>query len=374
MEKLKGFWSYVHDDDKAEKGRIAQLAHDLVEQYSLITGENIDLFLDKDNIKWGDKWKEKIDRDLTSTIFFMPIITPRYLLSTECVREMQYFLSKATSIGVRELVLALLYVDIPQLNDEKNQDALINTIRGFQYEDWREIRFSNTNSEQYRIAVYRLAKRLVEINSKIEQNNDGHSEILETALPEKNEDDDAGLIDKLAEMEKTMPEWNSTLLELTKEIENVGTIAREETEYMSSKENGTNFLERLDMIRKLANRLSVPAEKIWQLSNKNMAQVNAVEIGLCSLFENASEQIKTNPQEKENVESFLTSFRGLISAGKDSFNGIDSMISSLGPVEKLSREIRPVIRKIKEGLTRFYQTKDSFNEWEKILKKYEESE
>lgn len=46
MTGTGGFWSYVHTDDLAEKGRIKQLAEDVKQQYALITGENIDIFLD----------------------------------------------------------------------------------------------------------------------------------------------------------------------------------------------------------------------------------------------------------------------------------------------------------------------------------------
>ena len=32
MSELEGFWSYVHNDDDAEGGRITQLAHDVSSQ------------------------------------------------------------------------------------------------------------------------------------------------------------------------------------------------------------------------------------------------------------------------------------------------------------------------------------------------------
>ena len=58
---LSGFWSYVHADDEAEGDRITLLAEKLVAEYEMITGEKIELFLDKDGIEWGEKWRDKID-------------------------------------------------------------------------------------------------------------------------------------------------------------------------------------------------------------------------------------------------------------------------------------------------------------------------
>jgi hypothetical protein len=114
MTATGGFWSYVHADDLAEKGRIKQLADDVAQQYTLITGEKIDIFLDRNALSWGDNWREKIDSRLASILFFVAVITPGFLLSSECRRELQEFVRGAESLGIRELVLPLVYVDVPR--------------------------------------------------------------------------------------------------------------------------------------------------------------------------------------------------------------------------------------------------------------------
>ena len=68
----RGFWSYVHEDDEAERGRISELAKDVVSQYKMRTGETIELFLDKDAIEWGNKWRKEIGDSLESVAFFIP--------------------------------------------------------------------------------------------------------------------------------------------------------------------------------------------------------------------------------------------------------------------------------------------------------------
>jgi hypothetical protein len=77
VAKLKGFWSYVHRDDYAEGDRISQLARDVVAQFEMLTGETIELFLDKDSIEWGEVWRVKINESLASVAFFIPVMTPR---------------------------------------------------------------------------------------------------------------------------------------------------------------------------------------------------------------------------------------------------------------------------------------------------------
>jgi hypothetical protein len=122
MADSQGFWSYVHDDDEADSGRIARLARDVADQFQMLTGETISLFLDKDAIKWGEEWRDKVDSSLSSIAFFISVITPRYFMHPECRRELRFFVDRATRLGIRELVLPLLYVDVPSLDEEVPTD------------------------------------------------------------------------------------------------------------------------------------------------------------------------------------------------------------------------------------------------------------
>jgi hypothetical protein len=108
VPELKGFWSYVHADDDTDGGRISRLAKDVVAGFDMLTGESIDLFLDRDQISWGEDWRNKIDESLSSIAFFIPVLTPRYLMSSECRRELQFFAQRAKRLGIEELVLPLL--------------------------------------------------------------------------------------------------------------------------------------------------------------------------------------------------------------------------------------------------------------------------
>jgi hypothetical protein len=168
MGNLKGFWSYVHADDETENGRISKLARDVSDQFGLITGETIELFLDIDDIEIGDNWRDKINNSLNDVAFFIPIITPRFLLSMECRRETEYFLRKSSEIGISELLLPLIYADVQGLHTEDNEDEIIKIIRSIQYEDWREIRFLDIASEGYRRGVFRIARRLADANQRAE--------------------------------------------------------------------------------------------------------------------------------------------------------------------------------------------------------------
>ncbi len=83
-DAVAGFWSYAHDDDKLDNGAILKLAHLIAEEFALLSGEPLNLFIDQDSIAWGDAWRERINSALAQTTFFIPVITPRYFLQPEC--------------------------------------------------------------------------------------------------------------------------------------------------------------------------------------------------------------------------------------------------------------------------------------------------
>ena len=161
-----GFWSYAHEDNKLDGGAILELARLVIEEYNLLSGEELQLFIDRDGIPWGEQWRDRINSALTQTTFFIPIVTPRYLRRPECRRELQEFTAKTQSLGVEELVLPILYVE-PRDFSVDNPDEAVSLLAKTQYEDWRNFRLLDPGSREYRTAVNGLARRLMEIATKV---------------------------------------------------------------------------------------------------------------------------------------------------------------------------------------------------------------
>ena len=83
-EVAVGFWSYTHEDDRLDGGGILRLSHLIMEEYDLLSGEPLKLFIDRNDIAWGEEWRKRVDSSLAQTTFFIPIITPRYFTRPEC--------------------------------------------------------------------------------------------------------------------------------------------------------------------------------------------------------------------------------------------------------------------------------------------------
>ena len=166
LTKVSGFFSYAHDDDMCN--RLSMLREDLVAEYRQITGDELELFIDREGIEWGDRWARNIEASIDSSMFFIPVLSPLYFRSFYCQQELEQFLRKVEKENARELLLPIYYVDTAYA-ELGASDGAMKRVFEFQYEDWREMRFAERRSEKYRAAVGQLALRLAKANRNLEQ-------------------------------------------------------------------------------------------------------------------------------------------------------------------------------------------------------------
>jgi hypothetical protein len=367
MSTLNGFWSYVHADDQAESGRISRLARDVIAQYEFIKGETISLFLDKDDIAWGENWRDKIDDNLSSVAFFIPVMTTRYFMSPECRSELQLFARKAIKLGIKELILPLLYADSPALSNSTSSDDLITLVRGFQWEDWREMRFSDVTSEAYRRGVSKLANRLVEANIRTEMPSTPITARPDESVP-SDEDESPGFIDKLAFSEETLPKLAIAVQKINKEIALIGGFMNEAAKDIErGTSQGKGFVSRLVVARQLSRQLADPVEHIYLLSNEYASQLHGVDEGIRILIEQAPIEIKSDSKYKKNFCHFFRDLRALSVATRLGLDSIQRMIDSSVPLEKMARDLRPVLRRLRQGLTIMVESRSISDNWVQMI-------
>jgi TIR domain len=200
-EVAAGFWSYAHDDNRLDGGAVLKLAGLIAEEFDLLSGEPLELFIDRASIAWGQEWRARIDAALSQTTFFIPIITPRYFARPECRRELLEFAAKAKSLGVEELLLPILYVGVESFSEE-NSDEAIALVAKTQYVDWRETRLLDSNSREYRTAVNGLARRLLEIAREVTA-----KQLDEEVKSDLDDDGTVGIADMVEEITRLLPEW-----------------------------------------------------------------------------------------------------------------------------------------------------------------------
>ncbi|GGM85075.1 hypothetical protein GCM10011609_21600 [Lentzea pudingi] len=365
MAPICGFWSYAHADDTAENGRIAQLARDVVAQYEMITGDSIDLFLDRDNLEWGDEWKQKIDSTLSSVAFFIAILTPRYFQSKECRRELDFFARRATDLGVKDLVLPILYVDIAAFREDTPVDPYISMARSFQWEDWTDLRFAAADSPEYRRTVANLAARLADANSAAEATTP-------TVSPndtDTDDDDAPGFVDLVAMAEEALPRWTANLTSIGDNITLVSEAMNKAKEKIEEgNQQGRGMAARIAVFQELAEDIESPTGDLEVLGGQFSKFLQDVDRGVSALLEKIPEELKSNDVTASEVASFLQSMKYLADNSEEGLGMLEVMVQNIEPAEKNSRSLRRPLRNLRKALTLIADGREVMRMW---LKKIE---
>ncbi|WP_167043157.1 toll/interleukin-1 receptor domain-containing protein [Salinibacterium sp. ZJ454] len=160
------FWSYTHDDNDRLGGRVLALARALQDEFAVTTADDLNLFIDRSSLQWGSAWADTIDGAITQAPFFIPVITPKYVRSEACRQEFLTFSGIAKSRGLDKLVLPILYINVPGLSADSD-DEVLALIARTQFVDWTELRLRAPDDTSVLQAVNKLALTLVDLQSEI---------------------------------------------------------------------------------------------------------------------------------------------------------------------------------------------------------------
>lgn len=157
------FMSYVNEDDKYANGKITKFREHLSRAVKAHSGKPFEIFQDKDDIKWGQPWQERINDALDATLFLIPIITPLFFNSTPCREELERFLKREKKLGRGDLILPVYYIECPVLSDKEKlkHDLLAQIIAARQREDWRDLCEYSFTTRKIRKALAKMAQQIV---------------------------------------------------------------------------------------------------------------------------------------------------------------------------------------------------------------------
>jgi hypothetical protein len=198
------FWSYAQEDNDLDGGAILRLANCLKNEFALVSGQQLEIFVDRTSIEWGEEWRARIDQALVQTTFFMPVLTPRYFMREECRRELVTFASQAQSLGVRELVMPILYIPVPNFGPEHPDEPIALAAR-MQCTDWTSLRLEDENGPSYRQAVSKLVARLMEVESSVAAMQ------VESESEAEGLDEQAGLAEAVEVIASLLSDWGDAV-------------------------------------------------------------------------------------------------------------------------------------------------------------------
>ena len=156
------FMTYVRFDDQHEDGRLSEFRERLSAEVRMQTGEAFPIFQDRNDIQWGENWKQRIEESIDGVTFLIPIVTPSFFRSPACRDEVDRFRRRETQLNRNDLILPVYYVNCPAINDAENPAiaSLAELIFSHQYADWRELRFEPLTSPDVGRILAKMAEQI----------------------------------------------------------------------------------------------------------------------------------------------------------------------------------------------------------------------
>jgi uncharacterized membrane protein YeaQ/YmgE (transglycosylase-associated protein family) len=166
QEELVGFFSYSRQDDDDSTGTLSELRDRIQRELRGQLGRSkscFRLWQDKEAIPPGTLWEEAIKTAVEQSVFFIPIITPTAIVSSQCKFEFDSFLARESALGRKDLVFPILYIRVPALDnaDQWRQHPVLKVVGTRQYVDWRALRHLDVNSTEVKREVEWFCDKIV---------------------------------------------------------------------------------------------------------------------------------------------------------------------------------------------------------------------
>jgi hypothetical protein len=353
-----GFWSYAHEDDEQDGGRIRALAKAVKAEFSLLTGEELILFVDHDDLQWGDEWRARINEALSSTTFFIPVITPRYFAREECRLELLTFAGQAKSLGRSDLLMSIYYVQVLGFgSDASSDDEAVDLVASMQWDDWRELRLEGQDSPAYRKQVNHLAWRLVKISRSLAERDEAVGAELAKAVTGE---DEPGLVELMAAAEAAMPRFNATMDALMGELNQMGEIAEgwvPKIARATSKSAGAS----MHAFAQLATALSEPAERVNALGKQYANELVTIDPAILSLIRFA----QAGGWDPSDAAELFANIRELRDVSERALAELRKLVAVLDQTAGLSRDLRRPVWQLRDGLKGVLDSSAIIEEWDR---------
>ncbi len=157
---VRCFLSYSRDDAEAMNGIAVEIKKRLEGFYRASTGRTLHIFVDREDIGWGEDWREKIAGAVRDATVFMPLITMNYFTREACREELTTFYRNADLLGVTDLILPIVLAGSSRItaDDSREEVRIIERLQFIPVEDAWPQGFS---SPAWTTAMFDITKKLM---------------------------------------------------------------------------------------------------------------------------------------------------------------------------------------------------------------------
>lgn len=373
--KIEGFLSYAHESDSFLD--LAEPLHrDLVTVIKLRSNRDIEIFRDRADILWGDRWKATIDNGLTNASVLFVIATTHYLDSKNCRDEFVDFLNAAKSSSLtkaRRLILPIVPIGAPTVFAKTSEDEIAAEIAEIQYELIEEAVIAGVGSPEWKRALLRLADRFIEVvtAAEVEAAADAEFEAAEEeelakagtkTRSKSGAGDDAveveapGFLDAVESVQSDFEELtglSETMSRLMGEV-----IAPLNTVDLSRSKSAKDMNAKL---ARLAKQMTPASTSIGETGRAMRDKVNNIDVSIRHLV-----RVAKSPEGAalaEPVLGFLTHAKKALHPATEVLDTMDGLLDSMAPAEAASSLMRRALKPMRTGIVAFNDSVRVIQKW-----------
>jgi hypothetical protein len=358
------FWSYVHKDNDGDHGRILALADDVCERYRIQTGEELERFVDREDIGWGEAWGLRISTAIAGTTFFIPILTPSYFKSQACRKEILTFARTAERLGLGELIMAVYWVDVPELESDpaNSDDEVIQIVARYQWEDLRAASLEDRDSALYRKAVAKLAVELAkraavaQTIDDVPQDAPMPREVAQSVVAEEGE---AGILEQLVQGEDAQERAIALLKEVGEKMrvineKVVGTGAK--IDAASARGQGVRAV--LALTNRLAQELTEPSAELLSIGREYRQVLGEIDPAIQVRLD-----VIENQGVDENDEEWFRELRELLAVSGEMEAVLTELVEGVETASQFSRSLKAPLGDVRQGVLGVIDGNVLIREW-----------
>ena len=351
------FISYSRADNDVYDGIVDRLKHELEGRFEAATGSQLQVFLDRDSIGWGEHWREKIAEAITGSTLFIPVITMRYFNRDSCRDEFSAFYSAATQRGVSDLILPIILAGSTQITSE-HPDELVRTVAELNWQPiFNEFEAGYESSEWKRrigqlvtglqAALARAATRLSEQAPEVAHSTSGDETITET---------DQETI--MAHQEELITGLNEVLPLL----ERVSTAAQDR--FDGNDPSTMTDVQRTSLFNSLADDIREPAAEFGAKASDVETKARRLDAELRALV---AEMYEIDPQQtREQLEQLRATVQAQSGTIQQFLDQMTQVERVLRMAALASTKLRTSLRPMTAGLRSLGTIMRIFNSWESL--------
>ena len=341
--KTTGFFSYAHNDNTFDF--LTNLCADLCAEYRVVTGDELELFFDRDSIGWGTRWEKSIRDSIDTAGIFIPVISPCYFASMACMGELTQYFNKVDKSGASDLILPLLYSE-PSSGGGAN-DQMLEKLMGFQYKDIRDMRFVERGSGAYvrflndlAFSIYKAQESLEEAairsaTAPFEVPGDLESDNIEA----DDENDRSFFIDSAAVLPDKLSRMTQILEDLVRNINDIGGVFSEDSSKVGKK---CEPKDALAIFAYMSKRLDPYADEMFRNAEDFSTLVAEVDPCIRTIME-------ARNLETIQVDDFTFGFGELVANAEVAKGGIAGFRDVARDAGRFSRVLYKPLKKIERA-------------------------